>query len=129
LFNNAIKEIEKLETSRFGLQVGGNYQRAVSAEVTKIAFALALMKKEKVTPETAKVNIQAAIQIARNSGKLKKFKRAHEVYYKDGVEKIRQGVTPPKPPPAPPATDSGKPAVTKKATATSERVPTKEVDK
>jgi len=127
LFNNAVKEIERLEGSRLGLQVGGNYQRAVNAEVTKIAFALALMKKEKVTPETAKVNIQVAIQIARNSGKLKDFKRAHEVYYREGLEKIKQGVTPTNPPPTKPPEGNAKPAVRKKATPTSERVePTEE---
>jgi hypothetical protein len=128
LAQEALDEIERLEESLFGLQVGGNYQRAVNAEITKIAFALSLMKKEKVTAGRAAVNIQAAIQIARNSGKLKDYKRAHEAYYSAGLEKIRAGVTK-KPPPAPPVTDSGKPAVPKKATATSERVPTKEVDK
>ena len=122
LFNNAVKEIEKLEKSRHGLQVGGSYQRAVSAEINKIAFALALMKKEKVTPETAEVNIQAAIQIARNSGRLGDFKRAHEFYYRKGLEKIKQGVTPTNPPPIKPPEGSGKPGVRKKATPTSERV-------
>ena len=104
----ALDEIKRLEGSQLGLQVGGNYRRAVNAEVTKIAFGLALMKKEKVTPETAKVNIQVAIQIARNSGKLKDFKRAHEVYYREGLEKIKQGVTPKPPSVSAVPPDSGK---------------------
>ena len=86
-------ELIKLREKRLEVQLDGRFQQTIRAMVHRKAFALSLLKKQKVSAGTARVNINTAIQLSMNDPKLKRYKKELQHYYGIATGKVPTGST------------------------------------
>ena len=86
-------KLTSLREKRLEIQLDGRFQQTIRAMVHRKAFALSLLKKQKVSLGTARVNINTAIQLSMNDEALKRYKKELQYYYGIATGKVPTGST------------------------------------
>lgn len=81
------KTLDGLRNKRLTIQLDGRFQSKVRSVVHRKAFALSMLNKQEITPATAEININMAIQLAMKDEELNKYKEELRFYYDSVTDK------------------------------------------
>tara|TARA_R110002074_G_scaffold33701_3_gene93634 strand:+ start:958 stop:2304 length:1347 start_codon:yes stop_codon:yes gene_type:complete len=81
------KILDGLRDKRLTIQLDGRFQSKVRSVVHRKAFALSMLNKQEISPATAEININTAIQLAMKDEELNKYKEQLRFYYDSVTDK------------------------------------------
>lgn len=81
------KILEDLREKQLVVQLDGRFQDMVRAVIHRKAFALSMLNKQEISPATAEININMAIQLAMNDKGLKRYREQLRFYYDSVTDK------------------------------------------